>query len=66
MGEEGQYSYNTLLLTLGAGVRYRVWQHLELLLEVATNRDVATNRQYPYTGFTSSAALGLRYRFGQH
>ena len=57
-------SYNTLLVTLGASVRCRLVQHLELTLDLAANHDVRTSRQYPFNGITSSAALGLRYRFG--
>jgi opacity protein-like surface antigen len=61
----GRGSQNFFLLTLGAGVRYRLTQHLEL------NLDVMANHTVPFFSpasrideITSSAALGLRYRFG--
>lgn len=55
----------TFLLTAGPSVRYRFGQHLELVYDFLFNCDLSTTRQYPYSGITGSAALGLRYRFGQ-
>jgi hypothetical protein len=61
---DSHYVNNTFLLTLGGSVRYRLGQHLELVYDLTTNRDISTSRQYAYSGFTGSMALGLRYRFG--
>jgi hypothetical protein len=47
------------LLTAGLGLRYRLAPRLEL------NLDLTANRSLTYDGFTGSAALGLRYRFGK-
>ena len=66
------YSYrgsqNMLVLTLGASARYRLNPRFELNFDLTTNYAVADEiRTYvkPLQGFTGSAALGLRYRFGK-
>ncbi|SFP70657.1 outer membrane protein [Hymenobacter arizonensis] len=56
-------SRNLFLLTLGAGVRYRLNPRLDLNFDITTNRSVGD--PYYNVGFTGSAALGVRYRFGK-
>ncbi|MDQ2772753.1 MAG: outer membrane beta-barrel protein [Bacteroidota bacterium] len=55
-------AYNTLLLTAGLGLRYRLSPRFALNFDLATNRNLG--HPNAYQGFTGSAALGLRYRFG--
>jgi hypothetical protein len=58
---------NNLLLTAGLGLRYLLTPRFALNFDLTTNR----NLDYPVTygnftsGFTGSAALGVRYRFGK-
>lgn len=56
------YTNNTFYLNLGAGLRYRLGNHLaltgDLLLNLLLNR-------HTYNSISSTAALGLRYRFGR-
>ena len=47
------------LLTAGLATRYRLGARFEV------NFDLATNRDLTYPDFIGSAALGVRYRFGQ-
>jgi len=61
---EYNYTASTILATAGISVRYRFSQRLELVYDLAANYDLNSSRLYAYNGFTSSAALGLRYRFG--
>ena len=59
---------NVLVLTLGASARYRLNPRFELNFDLTTNYAVADEvRTYVKSlqGFTGSAALGLRYRFGK-
>lgn len=55
---------NRLLLNLGASVRYRFGQHLELFYDLLFNKRLASSQYYEIESLTSSSALGLRYRFG--
>jgi Outer membrane protein beta-barrel domain len=52
-----------LLLTAGLGLRYRLSPRFGLNFDITTNRNLS--RPDTYRGFTGSAALGLRYRFGK-
>ena len=54
---------NHLLLTAGLGLRYRLSPRFALNFDITTNRNL--NHPKTYNGYTGSAALGLRYRFGQ-
>ena len=56
-------TYNALLLTAGLGLRYRLTPRFELNFDLTTNRNLTHPDRY--RGFTGSAALGLRYRFGK-
>ncbi|UOQ99513.1 porin family protein [Hymenobacter sp. 5317J-9] len=61
-----RYVQNTLLLSAGASVRYRLTPRFDLNLDYTLNHSVLTGR--PSRGLnslTGAAALGLRYRFGQ-
>ena len=53
---------NDFLLTAGLGLRYRVAPRLELSFDLTTNRNLS--HPNTFNGYTGSAALGLRYRFG--
>ena len=55
-------THNDFLLTAGLGLRYRLAPRFELDFDLTTNRNL--NNQRVYSGFTGSAALGVRYRFG--
>jgi len=57
-------SSSDLLLTAGLGLRYRLSFHFALNFDITTNRNL--NHPETYNGYTGSAALGLRYRFGQN
>ncbi len=61
------YTYNTLLLTAGLGLRYRLTSRAELNLDLATNHNLRGLPIYGggLAGFTGSTALGLRYRLGK-
>ncbi|MBH8556464.1 outer membrane beta-barrel protein [Hymenobacter negativus] len=50
---------NNWLLTAGLAARYRLSSRFELNFDITTNRDLTR------PDFIGSAALGLRYRFGQ-
>lgn len=56
-------SSSDLLLTAGLGLRYRLSSRFALNFDITTNRNL--NHPKTYNGYTGSAALGLRYRFGQ-
>jgi hypothetical protein len=56
-------THNELLLTAGLGLRYRLTPRFEVNFDLTTNRNL--NHPHTYQGFTGSAALGLRYRFGK-
>jgi hypothetical protein len=61
---------NTLLLTAGLGTRYRLSSRLDFSLDLLLNRSLNAPAPNPIfsnyqSGFSSSAALGLRYRFGR-
>ena len=53
---------NELLLTAGLGLRYRVAPRLEFNFDLTTNYNL--NHPNTFNGYTGSAALGVRYRFG--
>lgn len=57
---DGHSSNSVYLLSIGADARCRLSQHFELVYEELINADLDAPR-YPHF----SAALGLRYRFGQ-
>lgn len=56
------YANNNFYLNLGAGLRYRLGNHLaltgDLLFNLLLNRNT-------YNSISSTGALGLRYRFGR-
>lgn len=54
-------SFNDVLLTGGLGLRYRLSPRFALNFDLTTNYNLSNS----YHGFTGSAALGLRYRFGK-
>ncbi|MFD2718534.1 outer membrane beta-barrel protein [Hymenobacter monticola] len=61
---------NTLLLTAGLGTRYRLSSRFDLTLDLLLNRSLNAPAPSPIfynfqNGFSSSAALGVRYRFGR-
>jgi hypothetical protein len=56
-------SVNDLLLTAGLGLRYRLTPRLGLNFDLTTNYNLS--RPNTFNGYTGSAALGLRYRFGK-
>ncbi|MBF9144271.1 outer membrane beta-barrel protein [Hymenobacter properus] len=68
---DGHASTNTLLLTAGLGTRYRLSPRFDLTLDLLLNRSLASPLYYDnffknyQGGFSSSAALGVRYRFGR-
>ncbi|OGX84273.1 outer membrane beta-barrel protein [Hymenobacter coccineus] len=58
---DNNYVNNNFYLDLGAGLRYRLGNHLALTGDLVFNFLV---NQHPYNSTSSTAALGLRYRFG--
>ena len=56
-------SFNDLLLTAGLGLRYRLSPRCALTFDLTANRNL--NHPKTHNGYTGSAALGLRYCFGQ-
>jgi hypothetical protein len=56
-------SDNQLLLTAGLGLRYRLAPRLALNFDLTTNHNLSNPDRF--SGFTGSAALGLRYQFGR-
>jgi len=60
-----RFADTSLLLTLGAGLRYRLTQRFELTYDLTFSRAVASDTPSLYTNLTSASALGLRYRFGR-
>lgn len=65
------YSHNTLLLTAGLGIRYRLNSRFELTSDFTVNKalnnenNVFGNAVNGTNTLTTSQALGLRYRFGR-
>ncbi|MDO7848090.1 outer membrane beta-barrel protein [Hymenobacter sp. M29] len=57
-------SFNNLVLSVGAGVRYRIAPRFELTYDLLLNGGVWSDQSYLYKGLSTSNALGLRYRFG--
>ena len=59
-------SRNTLLLTAGVGIRYRLSSRFELTGDFTVNRALTTPHGYnPNTQLTGAQSLGVRYRFGR-
>lgn len=57
---------NTLLLSVGAGARYRVGQRFELTYDLLVSDALPVSGPAgQFQGLTTSSALGLRYRFGR-
>lgn len=59
------YRTNLLLLTVGASVSYRFGQRTQTFFQVAANSELNPLYRYLGSAATSSAALGVRYHFGQ-
>jgi hypothetical protein len=57
-------SQNLLVLNFGLGTRYRLTPRFELNFDLMAN-SVLPGSSYRIQGLTSTAALGLRYRFGK-
>ncbi|MDO7853802.1 outer membrane beta-barrel protein [Hymenobacter convexus] len=60
-----RYAQNNLVLSLGAGVCYRIAPRFDLTYDLLLNGGVWSDQSYLYKGLSFSNALGLRYRFGQ-
>ena len=58
-------TYNSLYVTLGPSLRYRVWKGLELTGDLTYNLRVGGSLGRSYRGIEGNLAAGLRYRFGQ-
>jgi opacity protein-like surface antigen len=60
-----RYSHSILLLTAGAGVRYRLTPRFDLNLDYTLNHPLLTASSHFWpSALTGTAALGVRYRFG--
>lgn len=59
----GHGSNGDLLATAGLGLRYRLTSRFALNFDLTTNYNVSN--WHTFNGYTGSAALGLRYRFGK-
>lgn len=57
-------SQNLFVLNFGLGTRYRLTPRFELNFDLMAN-SVLPGSSYRIQGLTSTAALGLRYRFGK-